>query len=161
MKTWLAMGTMAGLRPGGLGTGHCGAVFWPLADGGPAFVLLQLCPVIEAAFEDMREDLLHLVRGECTTLSRLFYVAAEPAPRPCLCPGRASPGSPEQQVGGADGNSRLWLHERLLCAGFYVSQRGQQLNPSSNANSAMDALRDFGKASSTSLSSVPSSVKWA
>lgn len=44
------------------------------ADGTPAFVLLQLCPVIEAAFEDMYADLLRLVRGKCTALSHLFPV---------------------------------------------------------------------------------------
>ncbi|MBV95288.1 BPI fold-containing family B member 1, partial [Eschrichtius robustus] len=35
---------------------------WPLADGSPAFVLLQLCPVIKAAFEDMCADLLNLTK---------------------------------------------------------------------------------------------------
>lgn len=71
MKIWLAVGTGMGLSSGELGMGHCGAMCWPLADGGPAFVLLQLCPVIEAAFEDMREDLLNLTKGRCAALSYL------------------------------------------------------------------------------------------
>ncbi|XP_023482130.2 BPI fold-containing family B member 1 isoform X1 [Equus caballus] len=35
----------------------------------PTLVKSQLCPVIEAAFEDMREDLLHLVRAVPVSLS--------------------------------------------------------------------------------------------
>lgn len=72
----------------------------PLADEAPAFVLLQLCPVIEAAFRDMHEDLLRLVKGECTALSHLFSFLLSQPPG-CGSGGGTSPVWPEQQAGRA------------------------------------------------------------
>lgn len=55
-QTWIT----AGLCPGSL------------TDEAPAFVLLQLCPIMKAAFEDMYADLLRLVMGKCTAPSHPF-----------------------------------------------------------------------------------------
>lgn len=94
--------------------GH-GSLWDPLADEAPAFVLLQLCPVIEAAFEDMHEELLRLVKGECTALSHLFSFLLSQPPG-CGSGGGTSPVWPEQPVGrapvdpclgGADRNSQF------------------------------------------------------
>lgn len=35
-------------------------------------MLLQLCPVLREAFEDVRADLLNLVKCKCSALSHLF-----------------------------------------------------------------------------------------
>uniref|UniRef100_A0A8C7BIM8 BPI fold containing family B member 1 n=1 Tax=Neovison vison TaxID=452646 RepID=A0A8C7BIM8_NEOVI len=70
------------LSLGGPGMGCCGAVFWPLDHGASAFVLLQLCPVIKAAFEDMQADLLQLVRGRCSAPSHLFSLLLSQPPHP-------------------------------------------------------------------------------
>ena len=37
-------------------------------------MLLQLCPVLKAGFEDMRGELLNLTKGKCTTLSLSFFL---------------------------------------------------------------------------------------
>lgn len=71
-----------GLRLAGPGTGHCGAVFWPPDRGASAFVPLQLCPVVKAAFEDARTDILRLVSGRCSALSHLFPLLLSQPPHP-------------------------------------------------------------------------------
>ena len=71
MKIWLAVGTGAGLSQVRWAWVTVGLVLTP-ADGGPASVLLQLCPVLKAGFEDMRGELLNLTKGRCTTLSPFF-----------------------------------------------------------------------------------------
>ena len=76
-------GTGAGLSQVRWAWVTVGLVLTP-ADGGPASVLLQLCPVLKAGFEDMRGELLNLTKGRCTTLSP-FFLTAELTSKHCLC----------------------------------------------------------------------------
>lgn len=80
-----------GMGRKGLGSG--------LTDTAPVFALSQLCPVIEAAFNDMYANLLHLVTGKCPVPSCRAHLQALPpfgrVSHPSTCPLR-----PEQRLGG-------------------------------------------------------------
>lgn len=73
-----------------------------LTDEAPAFVLLQLCPVMKASLEDMYADLLRLVRGKCTAPSHPFPLLLSPGSAQGV-PHQSGLSSnlAQQQVGGA------------------------------------------------------------
>lgn len=58
---------------------------------GPAFVLLQLCPVIQQAFDDMYSDFLKLATGKGSAVSTVFSLSSGLDFRPHLYPGEATP----------------------------------------------------------------------
>lgn len=73
-----------------------------LTDEAPAFVLLQLCPIMKASFEDMYADLLHLVRGKCTAPFHPFPLLLGPGSAQGMpYQSGLSSNLDQEQVGGA------------------------------------------------------------
>lgn len=61
-------------------------------------MLLQLCPVLREAFEDVRADLLNLVKCKCSALSHLFPLLSRWPRGPRSAQGRPLPVRPGNEL---------------------------------------------------------------